>query len=99
MFLSLEDTLKKKCHAFIVLDDTIDYFLLLVYLPCYRDYAKSKLLKYVLVNHTIVIVEAIHRSNITASTVLSRFLDNWPHEILFLEPFYFLYEELYIKMQ
>lgn len=73
MFLSLEDTLKKKCHAFLVLDDTINYFLFLVYLPCYRDYAKSKLPKYVLVKHTTVIVEAIHSSNVTASAVLSRF--------------------------
>lgn len=79
MFLSLEDTLIKKktttknCHAFLVLDDTTNYFPLLVYSPRYRDYDRRKLMKYALVKRTTVIIQVIHNSKVTASTVLSRF--------------------------
>lgn len=88
--------IRKNCHAFLVLDDTINYFLLLVYLPCYKDYARSKLLKYVLVKHAIVIVQVIHNSNVIASTVPSRFWDNWPYKMIFLETFYM--KNYHVKM-
>ena len=82
-FGSLGDTLRKTANACLLLDDTVNYFILFVCSPCDKNHARSKRLKDVSVKRTIVIVWVIHNSNVIASAMLSRFWDCSPTKWFF----------------